>query len=232
MKLLAIDTSTEACSAALHADGRIHERFELASQRHAELILPMCDAVLADAGLTLRDLDGLAVGRGPGAFTGVRIAIGVIQGMSLGTALKIACISTLAALALATRREHSATRVITAIDARMSEVYYGAYTFDITGGPRELVPECVCKPEAVSLPEGNDWAGAGSGFAAYGERLQSRLHSCLGQVLPDCHPHAQDVATLALGVFARGEAVDAEYALPVYLRDRVADTHAASATPL
>lgn len=222
MKLLCIETATEACSAAVYADDRLFERFELAPQRHAELILPLCEAVLNEARLELAELDGLAVGRGPGAFTGVRIAIGVIQGMSLGTGLKVACVSTLEALALGARREHAAARVIAAIDARMGEVYYAVYAMAANGLPIAIVPECVARPEAVPLPQGGEWAGAGSGFAVHRNALLARLGGAVNDVLTDCHPRAQDVATLALDVFARGAAVDAEYALPVYLRDRVA----------
>jgi len=245
MKILAIDTSTGACSAAVLAADRVFERFEFAPQRHAELILPMIESVLSDAGLKLHDIDGLAFGRGPGAFTGVRIAVGVIQGISLGTGLKVAPVSTLAALAQGVYRQHEAARVLTAIDARMGEIYFAAFAVEPVQDQNESFPrrrestgksttefwrlqevlaERVCKTAEAPLPESAGWIGAGTGFATYPEPLRERLGSLLGDVLPDAHPHAQDVATLAVDIFARGDAVDAEYALPVYLRDRVADT--------
>ena len=117
MKLLALETATEACSAAVWIDGVVFERYELAPRRHAALILPMIEAVLAEAGLTIHQLDALAVGRGPGAFTGVRIAMGIIQGMAFASDLPVAPVSTLAALALGTARETGQTRIATALDA-------------------------------------------------------------------------------------------------------------------
>ena len=123
MKLLALDTATEACSAAVLADGEVLERYELAPRRHAALILPMIESVLAEAGLEISQLDAIAVGRGPGAFTGVRIAIGIAQGIAFAADLPVALVSTLAALALGTARDTGATRIAAALDARMGEIY-------------------------------------------------------------------------------------------------------------
>jgi tRNA threonylcarbamoyladenosine biosynthesis protein TsaB len=222
VKLLAIETSTEACSAAVDADGRIWARTEIAPQRHAELILAMCETVLAEAGLRLQDLDGLAFGRGPGAFTGVRIATGVIQGIALGTGLKVAAVSSLAALAQGVVRAHNATHIIAAMDARMGEVYIAAYAAR-DGLVTDASAERVGKPAEVTLPQDGAWAGAGTAFAAYEGVLRARLGDRLGAVYPQAYPLAQDVASQAVAMFARGEAVEAESALPVYLRDRVVD---------
>lgn len=220
MRLLAIDTATEACSAAVYVDGHVFSRFELAPQRHAELILPMCEAVLTDAGVTLAHLDALAFGRGPGAFTGVRIATGVIQGIALGTGLKVIAISSLAALAQSVVRLHAAEAVFAAIDARMGEVYCAS--FGTRAGliePRS--PErVVAADEVEALPDGH-WHGAGTGFASHHEPLRQRLGPPLKAVIVDAYPQAEDILTLALAAHARGEAVDAAQALPVYLRDRV-----------
>lgn len=225
VNLLAIETSTEACSAAVHADGRICMREAIAPQRHAELILPMCEAVLAEAGLRLQDLDGLAFGRGPGAFTGVRIATGVIQGIALGTGLKVAAVSSLAALAQGIVRAHRASRVLAAMDARMGEIYLAAYEAD-QGLATSISAEQIGRAADVLLPQDGRWSGAGTAFAAYGEVLRARLGDRLAAVYPEACPLAQDVAALAVGMFARGEAVEAELALPVYLRDRVVDAAA------
>lgn len=222
VNLLAIETSTEACSAAVHADGRVFARAELAPQRHAELILPMCEAVLAEAGLSLRDLDGLAFGRGPGAFTGVRIATGVIQGIALGTGLKVAAVSSLAALAQGIVRTRKAGHVLAGMDARMGEIYVAAYAAE-QGMATAASAEQLGRAADVVLPQDGRWSGAGTAFAAYEETLRERLGDCLAAIHPEACPLAEDVAALAVGMFERGEAVEAELALPVYLRDRVVD---------
>jgi tRNA threonylcarbamoyladenosine biosynthesis protein TsaB len=226
MKLLAIDTSTEACSAALVNGSRYHARFELTPQQHAERILAMIEAVLAEAGLPLNALDGLAYGRGPGAFTGVRIAAGVIQGIGLATDLKVAPVSSLAALAQGCMRRYGASAVLAVMDARINEVYCGGYRAGPGGGLQGCLPERVCGPGEIELPAGShagEWTGAGSGFDAYRELLAVKPAS-LESVYPSLLPDALDVATLAVGAFERGEAVSADQALPVYLRDQVART--------
>lgn len=220
MKLLAIETATEACSAAVYVDGRVYSRFELAPQRHAELILPMCEAVLADAGLALARMDALAFGRGPGAFTGVRIAVGVMQGMALATGLKLIGVSSLAALAQGAVREHAAEHIVAAIDARMNEVYFAA--FRARGGVVEpVLAERVVAADDVDAIDAGPWVGVGTGFKACAATLRERLRADLREVIAESYPQAEDVLTLALAAHARGEAVDAAQALPVYLRDRV-----------
>jgi len=221
VKLLAIDTSEDACSAALLIDDLVTERFELAPRRHTELILPMMDGLLENAGLGLAELDALAFGRGPGSFTGVRIAASIIQGAALGAGLPVVPVSSLQALAQGTCREYGATRVLSALDARMHEVYWGAYRIDAGGIMRSLIDERVCAPTEVPVPDGDDWAAAGSGWGSYGEVLVSR---CIvdGVVQGDARVHAQDVALIAGALFAEGQVVTAEQALPVYLRDEVA----------
>jgi tRNA threonylcarbamoyladenosine biosynthesis protein TsaB len=228
-KLLAIDTSTEACSAALLCDGQVHERYQLAPREHGRLILNMIDEVLADAGLSLKQLDALAFGRGPGAFTGVRIATGVIQGLAFGADLPVLPVSSLAALAQGTVRQHGATRVLAALDARMGEIYWGVYRCDAAGLMVEDEAERVCPAQQVEAPAGMGWFGVGSGFAAYDAILRERLGAALVDCAPDDYPQARDVAVLGAAAFARGEAVSAELALPVYLRDNVVQTHAPSA---
>ncbi len=224
-KLLAIDTSTEACSAALLCDGQVHARYQLAPREHGRLILNMIDEVLADAGLSLKQLDALAFGRGPGAFTGVRIATGVIQGLAFGADLPVLPVSSLAALAQGAARLHGATRALAALDARMGEIYWGVYQRDAAGSMVEIESERVCPAQSIEAPAGTDWFGVGSGFAAYATILRERLGDSLAACAPDEYPQAQDVAVLGAAAFARGEAVSAELALPVYLRDNVVQTH-------
>ncbi len=145
MKLLALETATEACSAAVWVDGAVLERYEIAPRRHAVLILPMVEAVLAEAGLTMNQLDAIAVGRGPGAFTGVRIAIGIAQGLAFAGDLPVVPVSTLAALALGAAREMGQTRIATALDARMGEIYWGTWAVS-DDGVALLGEERVCAP--------------------------------------------------------------------------------------
>lgn len=220
-RLLAIDTTEQACSAALCVDGAVSERFEIAPRRHSELILPMVDALLSAADFRLVDLDALAFARGPGSFTGVRIAASVIQGLAFAADLPVVAVSSLQALAQGAADRHGADAVLSALDARMNEVYYGAYVRDEAGVLQAVVAERVCAPGSVDAPDGHSWCGAGSGWAAHAEVLRARSGT-IGDVYADDSIHAADVAVLALPALARGEAVAAERAMPVYLRDEVA----------
>lgn len=223
MKLLAFETATEACSVALWIDGEVHERFELAPRRHAELSLPWAQQLLADAGIGKSQLDAIAVGRGPGAFTGVRLAIALAQGIALALDRPIVPMSTLAALAMRAPTSDGA-RVIAAIDARMGEVYVGR--FQRQGDEVIAVAsESLAAPDAVALPEdGSPWHGVGTGFAAGDGLLARRMASQLSTVDAQALPHAADIARLAAIAFLRGEAIPAESVEPAYLRNNVALT--------
>lgn len=222
MKILAIDTSTEVCSAALMLDGEPRERHAMASREHGRLILPMVEELLAEAELRLAQLDALAYGRGPGGFTGVRIAAAVIQGLALGTDLPVVPVSSLAALAQGAHREKNAARVLAAIDARMGEVYWGAYAADAEGLMVPQGDETVCVPQSVPLPAEGPWFGAGSAWAVHAEPLRARLSDALLTFEAERYPLAQDVARLGVAGYRRGHAVGPEQALPVYLREEVA----------
>ncbi len=217
MKILALETATEACSAALNIDGEIRARFEIAPRGHSALILPMLKSLLTEADISLQQVDALAFGRGPGAFTGVRIGVGVAQGVAFGADLPVLPISTLAALAQAT----DAMQVLAAIDARMDEVYWGVYRRAKNGLMRLQGEECVIAPDMAPAVNGGDWLGAGSGWGVYGDRLRVRHAGQMAGVAMDVLPHAAAVSRLAVAAFAAGEAVGAEQALPVYLRDTV-----------
>jgi tRNA threonylcarbamoyladenosine biosynthesis protein TsaB len=219
MKLLAFETSTEACSVALWLDGALHERFELAPRRHAELALPWAEALLANAGIAKTQLDAIAVGRGPGAFTGVRLGVAIAQGIALALDRPVVPVSTLAALAMPAAGD----RILAAIDARMGEVYLAAFQRE-GDGLRLLQSEAVAKPDEVALPEGDDWHGVGTGFAAVDGALPARLGARLAGFDAGALPHAADVARLAVAAFERGEAVAPERLEPAYLRDNVALT--------
>jgi len=221
MKLLAFELSTEACSVALHVDGQVRERFEIAPRRHAELALPWAEQLLAEAGVVRSQLDAIALGRGPGAFTGVRLAIAVAQGIALALDRPLLPVSTLQALAM--RAPADAGGILAAIDARMGEVYVARYQ-RVAGLPQLQEAERVCAPDAVMLPGGMQVHGVGTGFAAAGGALSTRLGPALRGVDADALPHASDVIALALPALQRGEGIAPERVEPAYLRDNVALT--------
>ncbi len=227
MNLLAFETSTEALSVAVLAGDEVRERFELAPRRHAELALPWADALLADAGLKRSQLDAIAVGRGPGAFTGVRLAIALVQGIALALDRPVVPVSTLAALAMRARGDHEGTaplRVLAAIDARMGEVYAGAFELRDRDA-HALDGERVAAPDGVDVPgDANDWIGVGTGFGAADAALSQRLAPRFAAIDATQLPHAADVARLGALAFARGEAMTAERVEPAYLRNNVALT--------
>ena len=211
MKLLALDTATEACSAALLRDGEMLERYELIGRGHAERLLPMIDELLAEAAVPLAGLDAIAFGRGPGGFTGLRIAA--------GTGLPVLPVSDLAAIAAAGARVSGLGRVLACMDARMGQVYWAA--FDCAGAiPRALTVEGVADPEQVRPPGQEAWFGAGRGFAAY-PALADRLREQLTGTASELLPRASDIGLIAASDFAAGGGLDAARALPVYLRDEV-----------
>lgn len=215
MKLLALDTATEACSVALNIDGEVIDRFELTPRRHSRDLLPMVEAVLAEAGLRLAQLDALAFGRGPGAFTGLRVATAMVQGLAFAVDLPVVPVSTLAALAQQGLRTHQATQVLSAIDARMDEVYWGAF-IESDGLMVPAAPELVVAPQSVTATAGA-WFGMGTGWA-FREQMAVKVTDC--QV--DAWPHARDIAALAAADVKQGKGLPAEQAMPVYLRDKVA----------
>ena len=219
VKLLAIETATESCSAALAVDGQVLERFEIAPRRHAELILPMVDDLLREAGLGLTHLDCLAFGRGPGAFTGVRLAAGVAQGLAFGAGLPVVPVSTLAALAQGAA-QHG--RVLAALDARMGQVYWGAFLRGADGLVTAQGEEQAARPETVALPPGEGWFGAGTGWGAHGACLAERLGKALSGWDGERYPRARDLLALAQRDFRCGQALQPEEAAPVYLRAPVA----------
>jgi tRNA threonylcarbamoyladenosine biosynthesis protein TsaB len=217
MKILALETSTEYCSVALWQDGVLSERCELVGQKHSEMLMPMLDALLQEAGVGIREIDGIGFGKGPGSFTGVRIACGVAQGLALGADVSVAGVCTLEALAEASGRD----RVIAAVDARMGELYLAAYE-KREGAWAVLIEPCLCKPHAAPPLAGADWFGAGTGFDVNDKGLAKHFGSQLTGVDATAMPRASAIARLAAMEFAAGRAVDAALALPLYLRDKVA----------
>ena len=222
MRILAIETSTEWCSVAAGDGARWLARDELTGPAHSERALALVAAVLAEAQWTLRALDGIAFGAGPGSFTGIRVACGLAQGLALGADLPVVPVPTLAALAHAAWGGIGAGRIVACLDARMREVYVAAYARSGAAW-REVEAPRVLAPAQVTAPEGSDWTGAGNGFAAY-PGLAQQLG--LVQADPAARPTAQAVGELALPRLLAGEGVAAPDALPLYVRHRVALTTA------
>lgn len=223
MRILAIDTATEACSVALWDNGTLFAHFEECPREHTQRILPLVKEILHQGNSTLTELDALAFGRGPGSFTGVRIGIGIAQGLALGADLPMIGVSTLATMAQGAWRMTGATRVLAAIDARMGEVYWAEYTRDEQGVWHGEETESVLKPDAVAerLKQlSGEWATVGTGWPAWPEMAKdSGLTLTDGQVLL---PHAEDMLPIACQLLEAGKTVAVEHAEPVYLRNEVA----------
>lgn len=229
MNLLAIETATEACSVALWCDGVLRERFEVAPRRHTELVLPWADALLAEAGIAKTQIDVIACGRGPGAFTGVRLAVALTQGLALALDRPVVAVSTLAALAFAANAAPGEA-VLAAIDARMGEVYLAAFERE-PEDVRLLGSEHLLRPVAASPDPSRRWIGVGTGFDAEQGALRTALGSTVVRVDAAALPHAAAVARLAVQAYARGEIVAPERLEPAYLRDKVALTLAEQGKP-
>ena len=221
--LLGIDTSNGACSAGLWLDGECLERYEVAPRGHGLLLLPMVESLLAEAGRGLADVDALALGRGPGSFTGLRIATGMVQGLAFAIDRPVVPVSSLATLAQGAVGVDGlpAERVLAAFDARMAEVYWGAYQRSEEGLVALLGDERVVPPTEVPSPGDGDWIAVGEGWGAYRDELMAAVGGRVEVMAEPLYPRARDLLALALRAWDVGEAVPAEQALPVYLRDQV-----------
>jgi tRNA threonylcarbamoyladenosine biosynthesis protein TsaB len=250
VKLLALDTATEWCSVAIWRDGEFLSREARAERGHGGHVLTLIDELLAAAGLSLKGFDAIAFGRGPGAFTGLRLAASIAQGLAFSAELPVIPVSDLQALAQQALAQHvpapPAARVLVCQDARMGEVYWAGYD-SAAGYARPSTREAVAKPELV-LEEARAWLGSGaaadvpadaavaapasapayapticavgSGFAAY-PALALGLAPRLGSVWADLHPRAREIAALAAHA-GLASALPPEQALPVYVRNDVA----------
>ncbi|WP_422103423.1 tRNA (adenosine(37)-N6)-threonylcarbamoyltransferase complex dimerization subunit type 1 TsaB [Vreelandella sp.] len=223
--LLALDASSSACSAALlHQMGSQREclaRFEMTPRAHTKRLMPMVDELLADAGITPRQLATVAFGRGPGSFTGLRIAAGTAQGLAFGLDCPLVGISTLEALALQAHRRYHFRHVVTALDARMGEVYAATWHC-LNDTVSSQSDEAVIAPGAFRLPaDETDWVGVGSGFALWDE-FAVGVQASMTQHLTDLEPRAEEMAWLALRDLEAGLGQAAHEAQPVYLRNNVA----------
>lgn len=221
MKLLAVETATEACSAALVINGEIRERFELAPRIHTQRILPMIESLMAEAELRPQQLDAVAFGCGPGSFTGVRIATGVIHGIAFGADLPVVPVSTLAALAQDAFDSSNAAVVFSAMDARLSEIFWAVYQRDANGFAQLSGNESVIPADQVDACH-QKGIGVGSAWRVYSEVLLAKLPQSVISFDADRLPRASAVASLGVQGMLAGKAVSVEQAMPVYLRDKVA----------
>jgi tRNA threonylcarbamoyladenosine biosynthesis protein TsaB len=219
LKLLAIETSTDLCSVSLRVGGLTNSREELAGQKHSELILPMIHDLLDAAQLQVQDLDGVAFGAGPGSFTGLRIGCGVAQGLAFAANCQAVPVGSLEALAEAA----DAQRVLVCTDARMSQIYHGA--FERRKQMWQVIsPPDLCDPDRLPELPGDNWLACGSGFERYGEELVERYAAQLAGVKPGVVARASEIATLGALYLAAGRGVSCMEAQPVYVRDKVALT--------
>ena len=219
MKLLAIETSASACSVALMIDDAITSLHEIAPMQQAARILPMINQILQNANVTSRDLTALAFGCGPGSFTGVRIATSVMQGLAYATGLDLLPVSSLAACAQTTYQDLGWEKILVAMDARMGEIYWGAYRANKKGLMELEGTEAVSPAASMIMPAGEGWYGAGNGWPAYAPQFTISPAKIEGDRLPE----ARGVAMLGRAMFLRGEGVKAEAVNPVYLRNNVAE---------
>ncbi|MES2997765.1 MAG: tRNA (adenosine(37)-N6)-threonylcarbamoyltransferase complex dimerization subunit type 1 TsaB [Pseudomonadota bacterium] len=221
-KILAVETTTEACSAALLYQESIQECYQLAPRQHTHLILPMLESLLADAALTPRDLDAIAFCCGPGSFTGCRIGASLVQAVAFAADIPVVRVSSLQCLAQGAYRDFLAKRVLAAIDARMNEVYWGSYQLGEEGIMLEFDAEQLSDPMQLALTQLSHFIGVGSAWDKYHEIVAPRFK---GNQLQQCYsqryPRAYDVAVLAKYAYQRGQLVSAEEALPVYLREKI-----------
>ena len=219
MKLLAIDTSTEFLSLALWQNGQVLVREQLAGQQHSSLVLPLLAELLAETGCSLKALDGIAFGEGPGSFTGLRIACGITQGLAFGADLPVIGVCTLEALA----QQAGSEKVVACLDARMNEVYHAAYVRKEEGW-QAVIPPGLYPPQQAPLLDGAGWCAIGSGFDVFGDVLGGLYAGQIERTVTGAYPLARFMAELAAPRFARGEGKAAHEAAPLYIRNKVALT--------
>lgn len=222
LKILAVDTSSDACSAALLSGNKSLERFVVAKQQHSKLILPMVHELLAEAQLVLKQLDAIAFGCGPGSFTGVRIAASIVQGLAFAANLPVVKISTLRALAQGAFAKFGKLKVLVAQDAKMQEIYWGEYQVDAAGIMQSIIPDQLLAPQKIKLLCDGSFVGIGDGWKIYDDILTKRCN--IAVIESKIYPEAKYIAWLAAVDFTKGLIVSAQEALPIYLREEVAWT--------
>ena len=221
MNILALDTCTECCSTALLFDGQLYEQTELTQRGHSNMILGMMDALFKQAGTTIDCIDALAFGRGPGSFTGVRVGVGVAQGIAFARNIPVIPVSTLAAVAQDAADRLEVTHIAVAMDARMGEIYCASFVNE-NGVVHCIDEERVCPPEAFTASGMQIWTGIGTGWGVYEQILRSGFADKLDQVSVEHYPQATAIIKLAEQLASQGHLLQADQAMPVYLRNNVA----------
>ena len=217
MKILALDTSTAACSVALWIEGEGRERFEISGSRHSELLLPMVEKIMQEAGLSLHQCDAVAVGEGPGSFTGLRIGIGVAQGLAFGAGVPIIQVSSL----LAQANRHPAPHSLCAFDARMGQLYWGLYRTGLSGLAESITDVALSAPGEVRLDPSSEWLALGPGCDRYQAELKSHHPDVHIDFVTQSLPHALDIARIAVEYYSLEKTIPAEAATPRYVRNKV-----------
>lgn len=220
--ILALDTSTEACTVALNHQGQIFQRFEIAPRRHAEIILSMIESLFQETKLTSQQVDAIAYGCGPGSFMGIRIAAGVTQGLAYGADKLVIPVSSLRALAQTAYDHTQHEHVIAAWDARMHEIYWGVYQAQ-NGLMQPIKPDTISSATDIHLPDAREWVLVGNAWEIYAENFGGDLILRKNQVLAGFFPTASAIVKIVLQEWQSDKLLSAEKALPVYLRDQVAE---------
>jgi tRNA threonylcarbamoyladenosine biosynthesis protein TsaB len=223
MKLLALESSTETLSLALQTEAGLYTFDEVTGPAASQRILPEIQRLLTEANVKLAALDGIVYGTGPGAFTGLRVAVGVTQGLAFGADLPVIGISSVLAVAETARQIAQAEKVIVCLDARMGEIYHAAFVWQAESW-QEISAAVVCKPHDVPSLDGDGWLGAGSGWKVFAETLLEKYSGQLQGTRPEMMPQANMMLALAQPLFAAGQAQSAQHAAPLYVRNRVALT--------
>jgi tRNA threonylcarbamoyladenosine biosynthesis protein TsaB len=219
LKLLALDTSTAVCSVALLNQGKITYRYAVGAQHHARLALPMVQQLLSESNLSLNDLNALVLGRGPGSFTGLRLATAMIQGLAFGSGLPVIAVSSLQALAQGALRQGLGDKIFACLDARRQEIYWGLFSLNEAGVMESVTSEAVQQPDTLDFLQ-DQWIGVGNGCLEYKAALSAYPALQLPKNIP-MFPDAYDMFPFAVQEWMQGRLLDAEQALPVYLRDKV-----------
>lgn len=217
MKILALETSTAACSVALRINDESHELFEVSGSRHSELLLPMVERIMGEAALTLRQCDALAFGEGPGSFTGLRVGVGVAQGLAFGADIPVIPVSSL----LAQANRYSVACSLCAFDARMGQLYWGLFRSGPDGLMESITGVDLSGPEKIDLDRDREWTAVGTGCDRYRSDIRSHNPSTHIDFIQHGYPHALDVARIAVGYFSSGRVVSAVDAAPRYVRNKV-----------
>ena len=221
MNILALDTCTECCSAALLYEGRVFERVEMTQRGHSDLILGMMDDLFKQAKTTISAVDAIAFGRGPGSFTGVRVGVGVAQGIAFAREIPVIPISSLTVVAQGAADQFDIDNIAVAMDARMGEIYCASYQRE-NGIVKLVANERVCPPEQFGPENAMQWTGIGTGWGVYEAILRQNFAKGLSQVSVEHYPLASSIIKLAQVEAEAGRLLPAEQAVPVYLRDNVA----------